>query len=115
MTAAAGVYLLNGNIDAIEAAASLVLANMLGLTCDPVMGRVEVPCILRNGTTVGLTFTAIEMALDNVRYSIPFDEVVDVMKKVGEDMHTAYKETSQGGLAKTETARLLCQNCPGCG
>jgi L-serine dehydratase len=115
MTAAAGVYLLNGNIDAIEAAASLVLANMLGLTCDPVMGRVEVPCILRNGTTVGLTFTAIEMALDNVRYSIPFDEVVDVMKKVGEDMHAAYKETSQGGLAKTETARLLCQNCPGCG
>ncbi len=115
MTAAAGVYLLGGKVEAIEAAASLVLANLLGLTCDPVMGLVEVPCILRNGMIASMVFTAIEIALDGVRYSIPFDEVIDVMKKVGEDMHSAYKETSKGGLAQTATAKSICSGCQRCG
>lgn len=115
MTAAAGVYLLGGKVEAIEAAASLVLANLLGLTCDPVMGLVEVPCILRNGMISSMVFTAIEIALDGVRYTIPFDEVVDVMKKVGDDMHTSYKETSQGGLAQTSTAKNMCRGCQRCG
>lgn len=115
MTAAAGVYLLGGRVEAIESAASLVLANLLGLTCDPVMGLVEVPCILRNGMISSMVFTAIEIALDGVRYTIPFDEVVGVMKKVGDDMHTAYKETSKGGLAQTTTAKTLCSGCQRCG
>ncbi len=114
MTAAAGAYLLGGDIEAIEAAASLVLANLLGLTCDPVMGKVEVPCILRNGVVASMTFAGMEMAMDNIRYTIPFDEVVTVMKKVGQDMHYVYKETGEGGLAKTKTAKTLCQNCPHC-
>ncbi|HQM16035.1 MAG TPA: L-serine ammonia-lyase, iron-sulfur-dependent, subunit alpha [Candidatus Woesebacteria bacterium] len=114
MTAAAGTYLLKGNSEAIEAAASLVLANLLGLTCDPVMGLVEVPCILRNGMVASMVMAAIEIALDGVRYPIPFDEVVDVMKKVGDDMHSAYKETSTGGLAQTTTARSMCRGCQKC-
>lgn len=115
MTAAAGAYLLKGDTEAIEAAASLVLANLLGLTCDPVMGLVEVPCILRNGMIASMVMAAIEIALDGVRYTIPFDEVVDVMKKVGADMHSAYKETSAGGLAQTATARRMCRGCQRCG
>lgn len=111
MTAAAGVFLLDGRVDQIEAATSLVLANLLGLTCDPVMGRVEVPCILRNGMITSMTFGGIEMAMDNVKYTIPFDEVITVMKKVGQDMRAIYKETSQGGLAKTKTAQTLCRAC----
>lgn len=115
MAAAAGTYLLDGRVEAIESAASLVLANLLGLTCDPVMGLVEVPCILRNGMIASMVFAAIEIALDGVRYTIPFDEVVQVMKNVGDDMHQAYKETSQGGLAQTQTAKNLCRGCSRCG
>jgi len=115
MTAAAGVYLLGGKVSQMEAAASLVLANVLGLTCDPVMGRVEVPCILRNGMIASMSFAAIELGLDNVKYSIPFDEVINVMGKVGKDMRDIYKETSKGGLAQTQTARTLCRSCGACG
>lgn len=114
MAAAAGVYLLAGDVSEIEAGASLVLANLLGLTCDPVMGRVEVPCILRNGAVTSMTFGAVEMALDNVKYTIPFDEVVEVMRTVGLDMDARYKETSQGGLAQTKTAKRLCTACGRC-
>lgn len=115
MTAAAGAYLIDADVEKIEAAASLVLANLLGLTCDPVMGLVEVPCILRNGMVTSMAFAAIELAGDNVKYTIPFDEVIEVVKKVGADMRPIYKETSQGGLAQTETAQRACQKCSRCG
>lgn len=115
MAAAGGVYLMGGSLEKIEAAASLVMANMLGLTCDPVLGKVEVPCILRNGTVTSLAFTAIELAMDGILYVIPFDEIIDVAKKVGEDMAVEYKETSLGGLAKTKAAKNVCRACGKCG
>jgi L-serine dehydratase len=108
MAAAAGTFLLGGNLKKMENAASLVLANLLGLTCDPVMGRVEVPCILRNGMVTAMVFSAIELALDGVDYYIPYDEVVSVMKNIGTDMDEKYRETSEGGLATTKTACQLC-------
>lgn len=104
MAAAAGVYMLGGDIKQIESAASLVLANLLGLTCDPVDGRVEVPCILRNGMVATMAISAIEMALSGVVYPIPFDEVVDVAGKTGAMIPACLRETSQAGLAKTPTA-----------
>lgn len=115
MAAAAGVHLMGGSLDKLEAATSLVMANVLGLTCDPVLGKVEVPCILRNGTVTSLAFTAIELAMDGIIYVIPFDEIIDVAKKIGEDMAIEYKETSLGGLAKTKTARAVCRACGKCG
>ncbi len=108
MAAAAGTFLLGGNLKKMENAASLVLANLLGLTCDPIMGRVEVPCILRNGMVTSMVFSAIELALDGVDYYIPYDEVVSVMKNIGTDMDEKYRETSEGGLATTKTACRLC-------
>lgn len=108
MTAAAGTFLLGGNLEKMDNAASLVLANLLGLTCDPIMGRVEVPCILRNGMVTSMVFSAIELALDGVNYYIPYDEVVGVMKNIGSDMDAKYRETSAGGLATTKTACQLC-------
>lgn len=110
MAAAAGTYLLGGNLKKMANAASLVLANLLGLTCDPVMGRVEVPCILRNGMITSMVFSAIELALDGVDYYIPYDEVVTVMKNIGQDMDDKYRETSTGGLAKSKTACQVCSH-----
>jgi len=114
MAAAAGVYLLGGNLVRIESAASLVLGNLLGLTCDPIMGRVEVPCILRNGMVTSMVFAAIEMSLDGIVYQLPFDEVIGVMKKVGYDLDEDYRETSTGGLATTKTAKRICKSCKSC-
>lgn len=111
MVAAAGIHLMGGGLDKMEAAASLVMANVLGLTCDPVMGLVEVPCILRNGTAASLAFTAIELAMDGVVYTIPFDEIIDAAKRIGDDMNPDYKETSLGGLAQTPTAKKICRGC----
>jgi L-serine dehydratase len=107
MAAAAGVYMLGGSIAQMESAASLVLGNLLGLTCDPVQGRVEVPCILRNGIVASITVSAIEMAMNGVIYPIPFDEVVDVAGKTGKLIPACLRETSQAGLAKTPTAKAL--------
>jgi L-serine dehydratase len=114
MAAAAGVYLMDGSIDQIEAAATYVLANLLGLSCDPVMGLVEVPCIIRNSAVTSVALTSIEMAMANITYPIPFEEVIDVMKETGEKMHSSLKETSNGGLAKTKTALSLCHRCGKC-
>jgi L-serine dehydratase len=115
MAAAAGTYLLGGSIEQIEAAQSLIYANLLGLTCDPVMGRVEVPCIMRNGMVTSMVFAAIELAMDQIQYPIPLDEIITVMKSIGDDMHTKYKETSEGGLASSDTAKAICSTCGMCG
>jgi len=114
MAAAAGTFLLGGNLEKMDNAASLVLANLLGLTRDPIMGRVEVPCILRNGVVTSMVFTAIELALDGINYYIPYDEVVGVMKNIGSDMDEKYRETSAGGLATTKTACQLCSKREKC-
>lgn len=100
MGAAAMTQLLGGTIYQIEFAASSGLEHHLGLTCDPIAGLVQVPCIERNA------FGA-QRALDSALYAIhsdgrhlvPFDNVVEVMEQTGHDLPSLYKETSQGGLA----------------
>ncbi len=115
MAAAAGVYLMGGSLDQIETAQSLVYSNLLGLACDPVMGKVEVPCIIRNGMITSMVFAAIELALDQIQYPIPLDEIILVMRDIGKDMHSKYKETGRGGLASTKTAKRICHTCGMCG
>jgi L-serine dehydratase len=111
MAAAAAVFVLGGSLAEIESAASLVLGNTLGLTCDPVGGLVEVPCIHRNATITSLVWGAVHMAQSHILYPIPFDEVVTVMKEVGHDMKEKYRETSLGGLAQTPSACRMCKRC----
>jgi len=111
MSAFAGTYLLGGSLKQMENAASFVLANCLGLTCDPICGNVEVPCILRNASITSISLTAIELAKAGVIYPIPLDEIITVMKEVGDKMPACYKETSTGGLAQTETAKKMCKGC----
>jgi len=104
MAAAALTEMLDGTNEEILQATTLALKNILGLTCDPVCGLVEVPCIKRNAFLGVHAVTAVELALSGVESKIPLDEVVDTLKITGQLMSPLLKETSQGGLAKTKTA-----------
>lgn len=107
MAAAALTEMLGGTTEEIIQATALALKNILGLTCDPVCGLVEVPCIKRNAFLAVHAVTAAELALCGVESKIPADEVVDTLKITGQLMSPLLKETSQGGLAKTKTALEL--------
>ncbi len=107
MAAAALTEMLGGTPGEVIQAVSLALKNILGLTCDPVCGLVEVPCIKRNAFLAVHAVTAAELALCGVESKIPADEVVDTLKITGQLMSPLLKETSQGGLAKTKTALEL--------
>lgn len=104
MAAAGLTEMLGGTTEEILQATTLALKNILGLTCDPVCGLVEVPCIKRNAFLAVHAVTATELALCGVESKIPVDEVVDTLKITGQLMSPLLKETSQGGLAKTKTA-----------
>ena len=104
MAAAGLTEMLGGTTEEILQATALALKNILGLTCDPVCGLVEVPCIKRNAFLGLHAVTASELALCGVESKIPVDEVVDTLKITGQLMSPLLKETSQGGLAKTKTA-----------
>lgn len=104
MAAAALTEMLDGTNEEILQATTLALKNILGLTCDPVCGLVEVPCIKRNAFLGVHAVTAVELALSGVESKIPLDEAVDTLKITGQLMSPLLKETSQGGLAKTKTA-----------
>lgn len=107
MAAAAITEMRGGTKKQIFEATSLALKNILGLTCDPVCGLVEVPCIKRNVFLAIHAVTACELALCGVESKIPLDEIVDTLKITGQLMSPVLKETSQGGLAKTKTAQEL--------
>lgn len=107
MAAAMAVELAGGTARAGSHAAAIVLKSMLGLVCDPVAGLVEVPCVKRNATGATLALAAAEMALAGVRSAIPVDEVIDTMEAVGRQMPCSLRETAQGGLAVTPTARRI--------
>lgn len=110
MAAAAAATMLGATVQEVESAASLALQGLLGLVCDPVGGLVEVPCVHRNGTGVGVALAAAEMALAGVTFPIPFDEVVEAMASVGRSLPPSLRETARGGLAVTTTGRMLADN-----
>ena len=104
MAAAGLTFLMGGDNDKISTAVALSLKNMLGLTCDPVCGLVEVPCIKRNSAGAVNAVTSVQLAMAGIRSAIPADEVIDSMRRIGNDMPKCLKETSEGGLAITDTA-----------
>ena len=107
MAAAALVYLQGGSNEAMTHAVALALKNMLGLACDPVCGLVEVPCIKRNAAGAVNAVTAAQMALAGIQSAIPADEVVDTMRRIGNEMPVNLKETGEGVLAVTETGKRM--------
>lgn len=103
MAAAAVTEMAGGTPRQAAHAMAIALKNMLGLSCDPVAGLVEVPCVKRNAAGASNALTAAEMALAGVESRIPWDEVISAMYQIGISMPSAIKETSMGGLAATET------------
>ena len=101
MAAAALGELFELSIDKIEYASEIAIEHHLGLTCDPICGLVQIPCIERNAVAAMRAINAVNLAsfLWNTR-KISFDKVVQTMKETGLDMNKSYKETSEAGLAK---------------
>ena len=100
MAAAAASQLFGGTPAQIEYSAEMGLEHHLGLTCDPVCGLVQIPCIERNAYAAARALDAnLYSAFSDGRHSVSFDRIVEVMKQTGHDLPSLYKETSQGGLA----------------
>ncbi|MBE1292146.1 MAG: L-serine ammonia-lyase [Shimia sp.] len=99
--AAAGLCAVMGGTPAqVENAAEIALEHHLGMTCDPVKGLVQVPCIERNGLGAIKAVSAASLALrGDGEHFVPLDSVIETMRQTGADMHEKYKETSLGGLA----------------
>ena len=105
MAASALVTLAGGTLTQSVAAASMALQSMLGLICDPVAGRVEVPCLGKNVLAAGQALSCANMALADFDPVIPLDEVIDAARRVAGQMPRELRCTSLGGLATTKTAR----------
>lgn len=100
MAAAGLAQALGGTPQQVENAAEIAMEHSLGLTCDPVAGLVQVPCIERNAIAAVKAINAARMALwGDGRHTVSLDVVIETMRQTGNDMLSKYKETSEGGLA----------------
>jgi len=105
MAATAITYIRGGSTKQIFDAGAFALKSLLGLVCDPLGGLVEVPCIKRNVIGSVNAITASDMAMAGIESKVPLDEVIDAMAEVGDLLPCSLKETSQAGLAQTETGK----------
>ncbi len=117
MAAGAAAQLLGGSVRQIEYAAEMGLEHHLGLTCDPIGGYVQIPCIERNAiAAVRAVDCAAYALLSDGHHIVPFDEVVRTMWETGCDLKAGYRETAQGGLAKIHLmSRSRQSSFPGMG
>jgi L-serine dehydratase len=101
MAAAGLTELMGGTPEEVLMAAEIAMEHHLGLTCDPIAGLVQIPCIERNAMGAIKAINACELALDGdpSQAKVPLDKVIDTMWQTAQDMNTKYKETSTGGLA----------------
>ncbi|MBL4769098.1 MAG: L-serine ammonia-lyase, partial [Rhodobacteraceae bacterium] len=100
MAAAGLCAVMGGSPEQVENAAEIALEHHLGMTCDPVRGLVQVPCIERNGLGAIKAVSAASLALrGDGSHLVPLDACIETMRQTGRDMHNKYKETSLGGLA----------------
>lgn len=107
MCAAMIVELCGGTPRQALDASAMSIGNLLGLVCDPVAGLVQCPCQARNAIGVTNAFTCAEIILSGTKAIIPFDEMLDVMYRVGVDIPAALRETALGGCAATPTGKAI--------
>ena len=101
MASAAVCQLFGGTPAQVEYAAEMGLEHHLGMTCDPVCGLVQIPCIERNAFAAARALDAnIYASYSDGYHRVSFDEVVRAMKETGHDLPSLYKETGEGGLAR---------------
>lgn len=110
MAAAGGMALLGGEDEQAFEAFALACKNLLGLTCDPVGGLVEVPCVKRNGFAAVQALLAVDLVRGGLQSVIPPDEIVDAMAETAGLLPGSLKETAQAGLARTKTGLDLMAN-----
>lgn len=110
MASAALVCAMGGTVEQAAQALAITMKNMMGLICDPVAGLVEVPCIKRNALGASQAFVSADMALAGIQSVIPPDEVIEAMHQVGKHMPASFKETAEGGLAVTPTAKRIARD-----
>lgn len=100
MSAAGFAAVMGATPEQVENAAEIGMEHNLGLTCDPIDGLVQIPCIERNALGAVKAITAAQLALNGDGYHrVTLDQVIETMRQTGLDMQSKYKETSQGGLA----------------
>lgn len=110
MAAVAANQLFGGTIPQIEAAAEMAMEHNLGLTCDPICGLVQIPCIERNPlAALRALDVSLYALLSDGNHMISFDKVVDTMKRTGKDIPSLYKETAGGGLATVDYEKSIFQ------
>lgn len=109
MAACAIVQMMGGTPGMCLDAGAIVFKNTLGLVCDPIAGLVEVPCAKRNAQGVLSAIGAADMVLAGVKSRIPFDDTVEAMYSIGRAMPESLRETGIGGLAGTETGKILAR------
>jgi L-serine dehydratase len=107
MAAAALVTLAGGSAQQAADAAAMAVQNVLGLICDPVANRVEVPCLGRNVLAASNALACANMALAGYDAVIPLDEVIEAMGRVGRSLPMELRCTALGGLAITPTAKAV--------
>jgi len=107
MTAAALISMMNGSTEQATSAASMAIQNMLGLICDPVANRVEVPCLGKNVMAASNALCCANMSLANFDPVIPLDEVIETMNEVGEKLPSELCCTALGGLSITKTSKEI--------
>jgi L-serine dehydratase len=106
---------MGGTPAQVENAAEIAMEHHLGLTCDPVAGLVQVPCIERNAAAAVEAIHAARMALHgDGDHFVSLDDVIATMRQTGADMGAKYKETARGGLAVTMGAKGLSVGLPEC-
>ncbi len=110
MAAAAMVQLMGGTAEQALGAASMAIQNMIGLICDPVADRVEVPCLGKNISAAVNAYSSAIMSISGYDYVIPLNQVIQTVSRVSKTMPTCNKCTGKGGLAITETALKLKQS-----
>ncbi|MFA6128877.1 MAG: L-serine ammonia-lyase, iron-sulfur-dependent, subunit alpha [Bacteroidales bacterium] len=107
MAAAGLVEMAGGSAQQAFDAASLAMQNVMGLVCDPIANRVEIPCLGRNANGAGNALTSANMVLGGIQAVIPLNETIITMFKVGQAMHSSLRCTALGGLSDTPTARRM--------
>lgn len=110
MASAAIVELRGGSVEQILNAASIAIINVLGLVCDPIAGLVQYPCNFRNASGVVNAFICADMALAGVKSIVPFEEVTQAMKEVGDSLPKELRETGLGGIAGTKTGKKIMKD-----
>lgn len=110
MAAGALTAILGGSVEQIESAAEIAMEHNLGLTCDPIEGLVQIPCIERNavGATKAVNIARLALMESGTEKKISLDKVIETMRRTGHDMSHHYKETALGGLAKIKVNVVEC-------